>query len=89
MLRHNDVFNTVHALIQTGAKTATKFISPTEVVRASRRTFKGKVPKKGNIEVILTIGRPNHEARAFIRQAKAAKEPFPIKKIRLTGLPKG
>jgi hypothetical protein len=82
------VLSTVRTLVLSGAATATTFVSPTLTVRATRKRFKGKVPKRGNVEVILTIGKPNHEARAFIRTAKQAGEPFPIKKIRLTGLPK-
>lgn len=82
------ILNTVRALVQTQAATATTFVSPTLTVRATRKRFKGKVPKRGNIEVSLTIGKPNHEARELIRTMRKAGEPFPVKKIRLTGLPK-
>lgn len=61
---------------------ATKYISPKEIVRATRKTY-GKKIRHGNIEIHLTIGRPNYAEREFIKLCQKAGEPFPIKKIQL------
>jgi hypothetical protein len=79
------ITNVVNALLENGAKTATKFISPKLVIRASQRLYRGKLPPSNSrsIDIVLTIGAPNYEAREFIKACKKAKEPFPIKKIQL------
>lgn len=64
-----------------GQRKATKYVSPTYVIKASRR----HPPRKGEriAEIALTIGKPNFAERAFITKAKKAHEPFPIRKIQL------
>lgn len=62
---------------------ATKFISPTYVIRAVRKRHNKKVDKRGNIQITLTLGKPNFLEREFIKLCKKAKEPFPIKNIQL------
>lgn len=59
---------------------ATKYVSPNFIVRATRKTY-GKKILKGNIELYLTIGKPNYAEREFIKQCKKAKLPFPVKPI--------
>jgi hypothetical protein len=70
-----------------GVRVATVFISPRLTVRATMRRFKGRlsrdVRRDKGVDITLTIGRPNCEAREFITQARRAGEPFPIKKVRL------
>ncbi len=61
---------------------ATKYISPTLIVRGVR-TRVGKKILSGNIEVTLTIGKPNYLERDFIKLCKKAGEPFPVKKVQL------
>jgi len=56
-------------------KKATKYFSPTAVLKATRH---GRTNT-----VVVTMGKPNYQERAFIKKAKAAKEPFPIKKIQM------
>lgn len=81
--------NVVNALLLNGAKTATKYVSEKLTIRASRKLYGGKLPPKGsNEEIVLTIGRPNFEAREFIKKCKKAGEKFPVKKIQLTYPPK-
>ena len=41
-----------------------------------------------NIEIILTIGKPNYLEREFIKKCVKAKEPFPVKKIQFQNWPK-
>lgn len=61
---------------------ATKYISPTQVVRATRKVYGGKLIN-GNIELVLTIGKPNYVEREFIKECRKAGEPFPVKNIQL------
>lgn len=80
---------TVMAAVYAEAHTATKFVSEKEVVRATRRLYGKKLPRKGsNIELVVTIGRPNYAERQFIADCKKAGLKFPIKKIRLKFPPK-
>lgn len=69
----------VVGLMEVGAKKATKYLSPKEVVKA---TFQGKRRKSDwNKTILITFGRPNYEERQFIKDCKKAGEPFPVKKI--------
>lgn len=77
----------VEALLRTDSNKATKFISEKEVVRATRRLIGGKIAKTGNIEVTLTFGKPNFAERKYVKALKAAKEPFPVKKVWLKAVP--
>lgn len=74
---------TVMALLHNKARVAIKIVSPTHVVRACIRRYRGKVTHKGTIDIALKVGRPNHQERQFIKVCVKAKEPFPVKKIRL------
>lgn len=68
-------------ILEGGAKKATKFFSPREVLKA---TLQGKPRKNERTRTILfTIGAPNYKERQFIRHAQQAKEPFPIKRIQI------
>lgn len=79
------VAKVVAALVDSGARTATKYISPTERVRATRRHR----PRRGarNVDIVLTIGRPNYADRAFIKKCAAAGEPFPVRRVQLKHWP--
>lgn len=76
-------------LVESGAHIATKYLDDKTIVRATRRLYgyrkHSKTPwlKGENIEISLTIGRPNYVERRFIKSAKKAGEPFPIRKIQL------
>lgn len=76
-----DVIEAVGNSCVTGARSAVKYISEKEVVRATRRLK----PDKRNTreEVVLTIGKPNYAERAFVKLCKKAGEPFPVKKVQL------
>ena len=64
---------------------ATKYVSPKLVVRAVRTRYHNKIVK-GNIEISLTIGRPNYLEREFIKKCQKVSEPFPVKKIQIKSL---
>lgn len=62
-------------------KRATKYLSDKLIVRATRvRKFDRR---DGQVEMVLTIGKPNAMERDFIKDCKIAGEPFPVKKIQL------
>lgn len=72
----------VRTLVWEKARQAVKYVSPKEIVRATRRLQRGRVPC-GNIDIVLTIGRPNYKDRQFIKKCQKVGEPFPVKKIQL------
>ena len=78
------VSSVVAALINTGAVTATKFVSERETVRASRMRERGKINQRIPIQICLTLGPPNYTARKFVKLCRKAGEPFPVQKIQLT-----
>ncbi len=83
------VKQTVEVLIRTGSWKATKYLSRTSVVRATRRVYNRKIDGRDNqISVVLTLGRPNYQEAEFIKTAHKAGEPFPIRKVQLRPLPK-
>ena len=63
------ILNVIECLLSADAKMAIKYLDKDKIVRASRRAFKGKF-SKGNIEIILTIGKPNYAEREFIKKCK-------------------
>lgn len=67
--------------VQNGARRATKFISPSCTVKATRQHKPDG--RKSSVTIILTIGRPNYSERAFIAACKKAGEPFPVRKVQL------
>ena len=76
------IYDELIQLLLDGNVRATKYISPKEIIRATRSRYNGKFVK-GNIEIVLTIGRPNWLERQFIKDLIKAKESFPVKKIQL------
>lgn len=78
-----------HILISTGSHTATKYLTPKHVVRATRKVFNRKIDKRDRrIEIMFTDGAPNYHARKFIKCCQKAGEPFPVKKIQVAAFPK-
>ena len=75
----------VDALVNSQAKTATKYLDEKTVVHA---TWHNKPGARHTHEVmILTFGAPNYRDREFIKRCKKAGEPFPVKKIQLRAYP--
>lgn len=68
-------------LLTTGAYIkATKYLAPDYIIRGTR-TRVGKKFYGKDIEITLTIGRPNYIERDFIKLCKMAGEPFPVKNM--------
>lgn len=82
----NIIDNMVHTLRSTGAWKATKFIGDKEIVRVT--VIGKKLPKRGNHNYWVTIGRPNYEEREYIKSAKKAGELFQFKRLWLRYPPK-
>lgn len=82
MLNYNKV---IDALINgRDVIKATEYISPKLIIRAVRKTYGKRLPRKtDNTEIILTIGRPNYAEREFIKLCQRANEPFPVKNVQL------
>lgn len=76
-------------LIATEAHTATKYLSPKHVIRATRVVYRGRIDRRERqISIRFTDGVPNYHARQFIKIRLRAKEPFPVRKIQLKFFPK-
>lgn len=82
------VSGVIENLLQANAWKATKFISDRIIVRATRQLFHKKLSNIGNLEIVLTFGKPNYEEREYIRQCKKAGVKFPLKKVWLKFPPK-
>lgn len=76
----------ITALIGSVAKSATLYLAPNLVVRA---TWRHK-PSGQHVQeqMYVTMGRPNYLEKAFALKARDAREPFPIKKIQFKAWPK-
>jgi len=66
-----------------GAYKATKYLSDKLTIKATRKRYNGKYVRKENADIVFTVGKPNYREREFIKKAKIASEPFPIKKIQV------
>ena len=75
----------VNLASQLDVKKATYYHSDKEVAKA---TFHGKKDSRTlRKQFVVTVGQPNYAERKFIKKAKKAGEPFPIKKIQLQFVP--
>jgi hypothetical protein len=79
----------VRTLDAANARSATAYISPRRILRATRRLYGGRIDRRrATDEILITIGRPNYAERQFIKVLKKAGEPFPVKKVQLKFPPK-
>lgn len=80
-MKYNKVIDAI--VNSTKVVRATEYISPKLIIRAVRKLYGKKIIAKHNIEITLTIGRPNYVERKLVRDFLKAKEPFPIKGVQL------
>ncbi len=84
MTNYNKV---IDAIINNSVDTvikATEYVSPKLIFRAVRTMYGKSKPRKGdNVQITLTIGRPNYVEREFIKLCQKANEPFPVKRVQL------
>lgn len=74
-------------LLSSKAMKATWYESPKRIVRVVRTKYDNKFPQ-GNIQITLTIGKPNYAERDFIKILKRDGVAFPSQQIYLKYLPK-
>jgi hypothetical protein len=74
------------ALCNPKIKTVVIIESPEKTIRITRR-LKPRA-RATRTEFVLTIGKPNHSERKYIKMLQKAGEPFPVKKFRLKFYPK-
>ncbi len=67
-------------------KTVTQYLSKTSVVRVTRQHKHSK--RSPSKSYVVSIGKPNYEARQFIKLCVKAKEPFPVLKPQFKFYPK-
>ena len=75
-----------HAVIELGARRATKYLSPTMVVKATDMLPPHK-RERSSRSVMLTVGKPNYNERRFLALCKKAGEPVPVKKVQIKWWP--
>lgn len=79
MVTRKDIANVIEIVLETNdIKSATKYVSPKLVVRATRF---GK--PQTDTDIRLKIGRPNYTERKFIKKCEKAEMSFPIKNIQI------
>lgn len=86
------IAKTIRAVLKSGARVGTTYVSATQTVRVSRRTMAYSGTKKfsrGTIELAVTVGKPNYTQRNFIKACRKAGEPFPVRKVQLKALSNG
>lgn len=77
-------------LVAQGAWRVTKYISPKQVLRVTRRRYlRGRSNFARALELVVNYGPPNYDERRFIDKCKRAGEPFPIRKMQIKSPPKG
>ena len=76
---------TVDVLMRSGARRATAYLRPTAVISACRPCYRGRVAngRDTRATIVVKLGAPNFQERAFIKHCVKAGEPFPVKKIQL------
>lgn len=72
-------------IIEGGARQAIKYLSPTEVVKATAILYKGRKHdrREKHRSILFTLGVPGYREQESIKRYKQAGEPFPVKKIQI------
>ena len=84
-----DFNKVISLLLLTNSWKATKYISPKEVLRVTRRRYLHSSKSfVSHIELVINVGRPNYAEKEFIKKLVKTKVPFPVKKIQLKAIPK-
>ena len=81
-----DFQQVMDALLNYDIKTATKYISPKLVARATWRHKPARNHTRE--EMVITYGTPNYLEVRFVQQALKAAEPFPVKRVQHKAWPK-
>lgn len=80
----------IHALLETAAYQAVKYLSPSLVARATRSVSMKErklYSRETRANFNVTVGVPNYRERLFIKDCRKAGEPFPVARIQLREIP--
>ena len=69
------------ALLRTGARKVTKFVSPLRTVKVSRMFRANK--RNSRETLIVSFGTPNYREKQFIKLLKTARVSFPVRNVQL------
>lgn len=75
----------IETLMAVGARKATVYQHPKLTIKATRILKPNK--RDRSTTLVLTMGAPNYEERAFIKKCLKAQEPFPVRKVQLKHYP--
>ena len=64
-------------------RSVVKYVSYKQVVKVTRRHKPRQYARVNHAEFVVTIGRPNHDERKFVKLCLKAGEPFPVKKAQI------
>jgi len=67
--------------LMAGERKAVMYLTPSLTIKATRRHKPNR--RERTVEILLTMGAPNFAERAFIRVAKKAGEPFPVRRVQI------
>jgi hypothetical protein len=81
-----DVASVIQALLSNDVKKVTRFITPNVTVTATRLQRPDR--RSRGESYVVTVGRPNYANREFIKECKAAGEPFPVRNMIFQHFPK-
>lgn len=79
-----NIMKTITAVVENEqVKRAKILVSPSLTVQATR---KGVVDKRDHsVELLVTVGRPNHSSVYYIGRAKKTGQKFPFMKLQMRG----
>lgn len=81
----NAIASVIEALLEVGARRATKILDKKTVVSACRRHKPDA--RNRSTDIVLKLGAPNYLERKFIALCEKAGEPFPVRKVQLKFYP--
>lgn len=79
----------IGAVMAERCRTAVRYVAPNFIVKCTRAHQSDLRANARSQSLLVTFGRPNYAERAFIKDALAAGEPFPVRKVQLQHYKKG
>ena len=76
----------IEGLLETGARSATVYLSPS--LRVTATCLHKPDRRNRHTTIAVTYGQLNWAGREFVRLCKKAKVPFPVRKVQLRWWPK-
>jgi len=78
----NNINKVMGSILNKDVIRATLYISVKQIIRATKKRYGNKLIDKQNIEIALTIGKPNYVEKEYIKMIKKTDIPFPILKVK-------